>query len=74
LACAADVNQPVDNMDTMKKNTETLIYASKEVGVQVHVEKAQYMLLTHHHSGGQNHAIKVTDPVKKWHSLNICKV
>jgi hypothetical protein len=27
-----------DNMDTIKKNTETLIDASKEVGLEINVE------------------------------------
>jgi hypothetical protein len=33
LAYADDVNLPGDNIDTINKNTETLIDASKEVGL-----------------------------------------
>jgi hypothetical protein len=36
LVYADDVNLLVDNIDIIKKSTETLIDASKEVGLEVH--------------------------------------
>jgi hypothetical protein len=38
---ADDVNLLVDNIGTIKKNTGTLIYASKEVGLEVNTEKTK---------------------------------
>jgi hypothetical protein len=38
LAYADDVNLLGDNVDTIKKNTETLIDAGKEVGLEINVE------------------------------------
>jgi hypothetical protein len=35
LVCADDVNVLGDNIDTLMKNTETLIDAGKEVGLEV---------------------------------------
>jgi hypothetical protein len=35
------------NIDTIKKNTETLINADKEVGLEINIEKTKYMLLSH---------------------------
>jgi hypothetical protein len=43
-----DVNLLGDNKDTTKKNTETLIDASKDVGLEIYVEKTKYMLLSRH--------------------------
>jgi hypothetical protein len=49
----------LDNIDTIKKNTETLINASKEVGLEINVEKTKYMLLSRHQNVGQNRDIKI---------------
>jgi hypothetical protein len=43
-----------DNMDTIKKNTQTLIDVSKEVGLEVNTEKTKYMLLSRHQNAEQN--------------------
>jgi hypothetical protein len=42
LAYAYDVNLLWDNIDTIYKNTETLINASNEVGLDANVEKTKY--------------------------------
>jgi hypothetical protein len=57
LAYAYDVNLLGDNIDTIKKNTETLIDASK----QTKVEKTKYMLLSHHQNAGQNRDIRIAN-------------
>jgi hypothetical protein len=38
---------------------ETLIDASKEVGLEVNTEKTKYMLLSRHQNAGQNYDIKI---------------
>jgi hypothetical protein len=58
LAYADDVNLLGCTIDTIKKNTETLIYASKKVGLQIIIEKTKYMLLCCHKNAGQNRDIK----------------
>jgi hypothetical protein len=58
LAYTDDVNLLGDNTDTIKKNIETLTDASKEVGLEINVEKTKYMLLSRHQNIGQNRDIK----------------
>jgi hypothetical protein len=72
LAYADDVNLLGDNVDTINKNTKqkqtpwplvrntkTLIDASKEVGLEVNVEKTKHMLVSSDQNAGQNREIKI---------------
>jgi sorting nexin-29 len=61
LAYADDVNLLGDNIDTTKKNMETLNDASKEVGLEINVGKTKYMLLSRHQNVGQNQGIKIAN-------------
>jgi hypothetical protein len=42
-------------------STETLIDASKEVGLEVNAHKTKYVLLSHHQNAGRNHDIKTVN-------------
>jgi hypothetical protein len=59
LAYADDVNLLGDNIDTINRNMETLTDASKEVGLEVNVEKTKYMLVFRDQNAGQNREIKI---------------
>jgi hypothetical protein len=62
LAYADDVNLLGDNIDNIKKTKETLIDASKEVGLEINVEKTEYMMmLSHYQNAGQNRDIKIAN-------------
>jgi hypothetical protein len=54
LVYADDVNLFGDHIDATKKNTETLIHASKEVGLEENAEKTKYVyiLLSLHQNAG----------------------
>jgi hypothetical protein len=61
LAYADYVNLLGDNIHIIKKNTETLIDASKEVGLEINVEKSKYMLLSRHQNVGQDRDIEIAN-------------
>jgi hypothetical protein len=71
LAYADDVNLLGNNVDTIEKNTETLIDASV-VGLEINVEKSKYMLLSHLQNAGKNRDKRIaTDRLKMCRSSNI---
>jgi hypothetical protein len=49
-----------ENIDTIQKNTEGLLDASKEVGLEVNSEKTKYMLMSHK-KAEQKHSIKIAN-------------
>jgi hypothetical protein len=53
LVYADDVNLLGDDIETIKKNTQTLIDAGKEVGLKVNTEKTKYMLLSRQKNGNK---------------------
>jgi hypothetical protein len=61
LLAYVGVNLLGDNVDTIEKNTEALIDASKEVGLEINVEKTKHMLLYRHLNAGQNQDIKIAN-------------
>jgi hypothetical protein len=61
LAYADDVNLLRENIYTVNRNTETLIEVSKEVGLEINVEKSKYMMLSRHPNVGQNRDLKIAN-------------
>jgi hypothetical protein len=53
------VNLPGNNIETIKKDTETLTDASKETSLEINAEKTKYMLLSRHQNAGQNQDMKI---------------
>jgi hypothetical protein len=52
LVYADDVNILGDDMDSIKKNRQTLADARKEIDLYVNTEKTKYMSLSRHQNAG----------------------
>jgi hypothetical protein len=47
------------SIHAIKKNTEALIVASKEIGLEVNAETTEYMVISRNQNAGQNYNIKL---------------
>jgi hypothetical protein len=61
LAYADGVNIVGGNIHTIRKNTETSLDASKEVGLEVNPEKSKHMLKLRSQEIGQKHNTKIAN-------------
>jgi hypothetical protein len=55
------VNLLEGNIDNIKKSQETLINASREVGIEVNTEETNSMLMSHHQKADQSRDMKIGD-------------
>jgi hypothetical protein len=61
LVYADDGNILGGNIHNMKKNAETLVVASKEVGLEVNADKTKHMVMSRNQNAEQNHNIKIAN-------------
>jgi hypothetical protein len=60
------------SIHSIKKNTEDLVIASKETGLEVNAEKTKYMVMSRNENAGQNHNIKIDNKsFERWKNSNI---
>jgi hypothetical protein len=54
LIYADDVNLLGNSVNAIKENSETLLEASRDIGLEINGEKMKYMIISCHPNSGQN--------------------
>jgi hypothetical protein len=50
-----------DSVNTIKENSETLLEASKNIGLEINEEKTKYIITSRHPNSGQNQHIRIAN-------------
>jgi hypothetical protein len=61
LVYAADVSLLGDSVNTMKENSETLLEAGRDIGLEINAEKTKYMIMSRYPNSGQNQNIRIAN-------------
>jgi hypothetical protein len=61
LVYTDDVNLLGNSVNTIKENSETLLEASMDIGLEINAEKTKYMIMSHHPNSGQNQNIRIAN-------------
>jgi hypothetical protein len=61
LVYAGDVNLLDDSTKTIKENSETLLEASRDIGLDIKAEKTKYMIMSRYPNSGQNQNIRIAN-------------
>jgi hypothetical protein len=56
-----DLNLLDDSIYAIKENSETLLEASRDIGLEINAEKTKYMIMPRHPNSGQNQNIRIAN-------------
>jgi hypothetical protein len=61
LVHADDINLLGDSVNTIKENSETLLEASRDIGLEINAKKTKYVIMSHHPNSGENQNIRIAN-------------
>jgi hypothetical protein len=61
LVYADDADLLGDSVNTIKENSETLLEASRDIGLEINAEKTKNMIMSRHPNSGQNQNIRINN-------------
>jgi hypothetical protein len=59
LVYADNINLLGDSINNIKENTESLLEASRYIGLEINAEKTKYMIMSRHQNSGQNQSVRI---------------
>ena len=72
LAYADDVNTLGGTIHTLKENAEALVAATREIGLEVSVDKTKYMIITRDQNAERIQSVRLITVLSRgWKGLNI---
>jgi len=61
LSYTDDVNILGGSIHTLKENTEALVTATREIGLEINPDKTKYMVMSGDQNAGRNHSVRINN-------------